>query len=176
MSKSIKKVELAADEGVVDLRSKDRLQAGFKVHKIEDNKLEISPAVEDLSFRSQNHTGEAQSPKHLDPDEINRRMESFAEKLEKVVVKVAPAEQKDEASAAKDLIKVKFVKFVQLVASRDFMSVLEKNQDEDIIISSNLLTDLAGAVDQKTGDKKIPIIFIVGLAIGVVLTYFLFRR
>lgn len=71
-----------------------------------------------------------------DPEELHQRMENFSEKLEKAVVKVSPMES--PAADPKDLIKVKFDKFVTLVASRDFISVLEKNKDEDIILSSNL--------------------------------------
>ena len=42
-------------------------------------------------------------------------------------------------------------------------------------MSSNLLTELAGSVDQK-GERKTPVIFLVGLAIGVVITYILISR
>lgn len=78
-----------------------------------------------------------------------------------------------EESVPKDTIKVKFSKFVTLVANHDFSDVIETNPDEEIIISSNLLTELASGSDRK-GEKKIPLVFVIGIAIGVVLTYILF--
>jgi hypothetical protein len=73
----------------------------------------------------------------------------------------------------KETVRVKFSKFVQLVANRDFGAVAEANANEEITMSSNLLTELAGANDQRN-EKKIPLVFLVGIAIGVVLTYILF--
>ena len=84
---------------------------------------------------------------------------------------IAPVLKEDPLP--KETVKVKFGKFVQLVGSRDFKEVVEANQSEDIVISSNLLTELAGAVDSH-GEKKIPLVFLVGIAIGVILTYILF--
>lgn len=75
----------------------------------------------------------------------------------------------------KDTVRVRFSKFVQLVANRDFSEVVNANPDEEIIMSSNLLTELAGASDQR-GEKKVPLVFLVGIAIGVVLTYILFSN
>lgn len=172
----IKKVEIG-DDSVVDLKAKDRPAtadlANFTVHKInaetQDHHSEYDNSHLERPIRA---------PK-FDPDELQQRMENFAEKLEKAVIKVAPAENSAPVVAAssepKDQIKVKFDKFVQLVASRDFLSVLEKNKDEDIVMSSNLLTELAGAVEEKS-EKKTPVIFLVGLAIGVVITYLLINR
>lgn len=125
-------------------------------------------------------TQEAPSPK-FDQDELHKRMESFAEKLERAVIKVAPAEGSNHnfppnvAAEPRDLIKVKFEKFVQLVATKDFLTILEKNKDEDVVISSNLLTELASAVEEKS-EKKSPVIFLVGLAIGVIITYLLLNH
>lgn len=94
----------------------------------------------------------------------------------------APAPQTDITPAVmrnieeippKETIKVKFSKFVTLVANHDFTDVVNANPDEEIIISSNLLTELASGADRK-GEKKIPLVFVIGIAIGVVLTYILF--
>jgi hypothetical protein len=73
----------------------------------------------------------------------------------------------------KDTVRIKFVKFVNLVASRDFREVVEQNTNEEVIISSNLLTELAGSQD-RVEERKIPLVFVVGIAIGVVLTYIFF--
>ena len=73
-------------------------------------------------------------------------------------------------------VKVKFEKFVQLVATHDFEGVMKRHAEEDIIVSTNLLTDLANAhEEQPSENKKMPIIFIVGIIIGVALTYFIVR-
>jgi hypothetical protein len=99
--------------------------------------------------------------------------------LEKAVIKVSPNENTaympNVAADPKDLIKVKFEKFVQLVATKDFLSVLERNKNEDVILSSNLLTELASSTEER-GEKKSPVIFLVGLAIGVIITYLLINR
>lgn len=178
--RAVKKVEIA-DDNVVDLKEKNRGELpAFRVHKIvnEQDSSSLSqfekPAYQPAEYDT------SVKVKKFDPEELQQRMESFAEKLERAVIKVSPAESHSAATPSnsqepKDFIKVKFDKFVQLVASRDFFSVLEKNKDEDIVISSNLLTELAGAVEEKT-EKKSPVIFLVGLAIGVVLTYLLVHR
>ncbi|MGL5831572.1 MAG: hypothetical protein ACRCZE_05510 [Candidatus Altimarinota bacterium] len=179
IKKAIKKVDLSSDDGVLDLKAKDR-SASFKVHKIEYDHDDYQPQERSTSEMSVTHvpsTREMNSIKprpKFDPDELHQRMESFAEKLEKAVVKVSPSETADAANP-KELIKVKFGKFVQLVASRDFLEILDKNKDEELIMSSNLLTDLAGAVEEKS-EKKTPVIFLIGLAIGVIITYFLISK
>lgn len=177
--KSVKKVEIA-DENVLNLKSKDRPSINFSVQKIQDEDIAVSSAVDDSQVKTAIATDvidrTSRSLKY-DPEELHRRMENFAEKLEKAVIKVSPEDAPVHSSAAeaKELIKVKFEKFVTLVASRDFLSVLEKNKNEDIILSSNLLTDLAGAVEEKQ-EKKSPVVFLVGLAIGVIVTYLLINR
>ena len=183
--RSIKKVEIA-DDSVVDLKTKDRVvmtadMPNFSVHKI-NTEIEQQQPLPRASFESTGYERAEverpiKSPK-FDPDELQQRMENFAEKLERAVIKVSPGDNAASttlSSEPKDLIRVKFDKFVQLVASRDFIAVMEKNRDEDIVLSSNLLTELAGAVEEKS-EKKTPVIFLVGLAIGVVITYLLINR
>ena len=181
--KSIKKVEIA-DESIVNLKSRERAKPdfAFQVRQIESNGNEGKSTAENVPIFNKTVTSEAVFDRPLrasrfDPDEMNQRMESFAEKLERAVVKVSPAEGPTIPNVAvepKDLIRVKFEKFVQLVASKDFLSVLEKNKNEDIVLSSNLLTELASAVEEKS-EKKSPVVFLVGLAIGVIITYLLIK-
>lgn len=98
-------------------------------------------------------------------------------------INVTPVEETYEESRMPDLedlipketIKVKFGKFVQLVANRDFAEVIDAHADDEIIMSSNLLTELAGAHDRRE-EKKIPLVFLVGIVIGVVLTYIFFSQ
>ncbi len=188
IKKSVKKVEIA-DDSVLDLKSRDRSRddVSFRVHHIEDStETSETPQSSESEFSlppRRTVTTEAimeRSPRstRYDAEALHDRMESFAEKLEKAVIKVAPQEQAEMANVAskpKDLIKVKFEKFVTLVASKDFLSVLERNKDEDIVLSSNLLTELASATEEKQ-EKKSPVIFLVGLALGVIVTYLLINR
>lgn len=90
------------------------------------------------------------------------------------VTHVSAAEEKAPEPGEK--VKVKFEKFVQLVATHDFEEVMKRHADQDIILSTNLLTDLANAHEEEQGQgKKLPIIFIIGIIIGVVLTYLVIR-
>lgn len=81
----------------------------------------------------------------------------------------------EQDSEPKDFVRVKFSKFVQLIASHDFDEVVKNSGEEDIVLSSNLLTELAGTHDERE-EKKVPIVFLIGLAIGVVLTYILLTK
>lgn len=104
---------------------------------------------------------------------VNQVEQELEDAIDEVVEEVEETDQEIDATAPRDSVIVKFSTFVNLVASRDFSKVLEANPDEQIIISSNLLTELAGVKDEK-GEKKVPLVFVVGIAIGVVLTYILF--
>jgi hypothetical protein len=83
--------------------------------------------------------------------------------------------QSSEDFIPKETIKVKFGKFVHLVANHDFADVIEAHADDEIVMSSNLLTDLAGASDKKE-ERKIPLVLMVGIIIGGVLTYIFFSQ
>lgn len=95
----------------------------------------------------------------------------------KPVFETAPVTQA-EAKAAEpgERIKVKFEKFVQLVATHDFEGALKKHADEDIIVNSNLLTDLANSHEEEAGEgKKFSIFLIVGIIIGIVISFLILR-
>lgn len=90
------------------------------------------------------------------------------------ITHVSGAEEKHEPS---EKVKVKFTKFVQLVATHDFEEVMQKHGDDDIVLNSNLLTDLASAhqEEEEKRDPKLPIFLVVGVIIGVVITYLILR-
>ncbi|MBP9718786.1 hypothetical protein KBD59_05855 [Candidatus Gracilibacteria bacterium] len=75
-----------------------------------------------------------------------------------------------------DKIKVKFEKFVQLVASHDFTEIMKNYANEDIILSTNLLTDLANS-HEETEEKpnRVPAYVLGGVLIGVVIAYIVMR-
>lgn len=73
-----------------------------------------------------------------------------------------------------DKVKVKFDKFVNLVATHAYEDIFDKHMDEDVIISTDLLTDLANAHEEKS-DKKVSLIFVVGILLGLVVAWFLLK-
>lgn len=90
------------------------------------------------------------------------------------VVKPLEEESTDDESVS-EKVKVRFDKFVQLVAMHDFEKVLEKSGDEEVTVSTNLLTDLANA-HNGSSDRKFSYVFVAGLIIGIVVTYLLVTR
>jgi hypothetical protein len=73
---------------------------------------------------------------------------------------------------AVEKVKVSFDNFVNLVANHNYEEVIDKNKEEDVIVSSNLLADLANAHEQEE-ERRIPAIFIIGVVLGIVVTYIL---
>jgi hypothetical protein len=86
---------------------------------------------------------------------------------ESVTVNVETDEPKPMAS---DKVAVQFSKFVQLVASHSYVELVDRNADEEVVINSNLLMDLANAND-RIQNRRMPLIFLAGIVIGIVLTY-----
>lgn len=86
-------------------------------------------------------------------------------------------ELKDEIDIDKPAgrVAITFGRFVKLVANHSYLDVVERNTDEEVTMSTNLLTDLANAHDRQT-ERKLPIVFLVGIVLGVAVTYFLLTR
>lgn len=104
---------------------------------------------------------------NVEPEEV---AESILGKIE-----AAPVGELGElAQRSSDKVKVKFDKFVNLIATHAYEDVLEKHVDDDVIISTDLLTDLANAHEEKQ-DRKMPMIFLVGIILGIILTYVLLK-
>ncbi len=138
-----------------------REDEAFRVHHIHNDSSDM-PSVEPL----------------VSPAAINNEKKSVESEVEEALASIDSAQEKEQNIAdvePRDFVKVKFAKFVQLVTSRDCSDVVDANIDEDVVMSSNLLTELAGAHDERE-EKKIPLVFLVGLAIGVVLTYILIMK
>lgn len=135
----------------------------FRVHRIED-----APSVEPLMEHHQLSSASTN-------DDFDSSFDQEEQEVEEVLEEATRTEQTAADVEPRDFVRVKFPKFVQLISSRDCSEVVNANGDEDIVMSSNLLTELAGTHDEK-GEKKIPLVFLVGLAIGVVLTYFLIAK
>lgn len=138
--------------------SKKMKEDAFTVHPIQARTLdreEDMPQVEPLE----------ESGMYQDPS-------SRQEQIEAAIDEALHPEEMEEAAPVepKELVKVKFSKFVQLVTSHSSEEVIKNNENENVVLSSNLLTELAGSHDSRE-ERKIPLVFLVGLAIGVVLTY-----
>ena len=93
---------------------------------------------------------------------------------EEEVEETAPSDLSGVASKPHDKVKIKFDKFVNLVATHAYEEVFEKHEDEDIIISTDLLADLANAHEEK-GDRKVPAIFLFGILLGLGLAWVLLK-
>lgn len=74
------------------------------------------------------------------------------------------------AASSSELVKVKFDKFVNLVANHDFEEVVHRHRSEDLILRADLLTELAN-VTQEKADRKMPWVFIFGILLGLVLAW-----
>ncbi len=114
--------------------------------ELEDDDVEEQPEVDDLDMEDD--------------------LPGLDEELEQDVV------SEDEPASR---VKITFGRFVKLVANHSFLDIVERNADQEIIISTNLLTDLANAHDGQN-ERKLPIVFILGIVIGVAVTYFLLAR
>ena len=75
---------------------------------------------------------------------------------------------------AHDRVKVKFDKFVNLIATHAYEEIFEKYNDEDVIVSTDLLADLANAHEEKQMGKM-PFIFLFGILLGILAAYFLMK-
>ncbi len=71
-------------------------------------------------------------------------------------------------------VKVKFDKFVNLIAGRDFEDGYERYAGEDVIINADLLAELASVPEEKS-DKKLPLFFIFGIALGLAIAWILLK-
>jgi len=140
----------------------------FTIQQLKDEEgIEVEPLIEDDNEVRIHHIEPDFSYEPPSPPKIN------VTPVEDNHVEMRTPDLED--LIPKETIKVKFGKFVQLVANRDFAEVIDAHAEDEIIMSSNLLTELAGAHDRRE-EKKIPLVFLVGIVIGVVLTYIFFSQ
>ena len=158
-----------------DIKPKTPPRDVFTIHNLMDE--EESPSVEPLIEDSRMKESGIEIHR-IEPD-------SSYEPARPPKMNVTPVTEEPEESGfdvpdiedliPKETIKVKFGKFVQLVQNHDFAGVIEAHADDEIIMTSNLLTELAGAHDKRE-ERKIPLVFLIGIVIGVVLTYIFFSK
>jgi hypothetical protein len=75
---------------------------------------------------------------------------------------------------ASDYVKITFARFVALVANHSFVDVIQNSQEEEVILSANLLTDLANS-RRFVPNTKGPLMVLGGVLFGILMGYFLFK-
>lgn len=86
---------------------------------------------------------------------------------------VPPKDSHPSGIDASGYVKITFGRFVALVANHSFEEVVERNENEDVIMSTNLLTDLANS-RRFSPNTKGPLMILGGLLLGVLIGYFIF--
>lgn len=138
--------------------------------------------------------GDEFSIDHVEPDEdvnvigsIEQVSEYEFNDLDAAIDEFAPIQEKlgkkhgieavavGEQTGVADRVRIKFDKFVTLVATHTYEDILKRNADQDVIISTDLLTDLANAHEEETGSKKTPVLFAAGIVLGILIAWLIFR-
>lgn len=137
------------EDGVIDLRSSSTSdEPEFKIHRTTDSNQQAGGHL--------HMQGDAGHAVHGVP--------------------TTPLSDRENASMKpSDKVKVKFDKFVNLIATHAYQEIFDKHLDDDVIISTDLLTDLANAHEDKEDGKKIPVFFVIGIVLGVIVTWIILK-
>ncbi len=104
------------------------------------------------------------------PDETEDLLEPV--EFERAAVQMPSANHASGVDAS-DFVKLTFDRFVTLVANHSFAEVVERNKNEDVIIRTNLLTDLANS-RRIAPNTRGPLLALAGFLFGILVAYFLF--
>ncbi len=156
-----------------DIKPKNQPRDVFMIHQLkgEENSPSVDPLIEEAGDDSGIEIHRIEDPGTYEPMKPPKMNMTPVEEEPPESFRVPDIEE----LVPKDTIRVKFGKFVQLVQNHDFVDVIEAHAEDEIIMTSNLLTELAGAHDKRE-EKKIPLVFLIGIVIGVVLTYIFFSQ
>ncbi len=133
------------EDGVIDLRN-NADEPEFKIHRTTDS-----------------HASAGNGHLHIQGDA-------------KHGVPATPLSDRESAAMnPSNKVKVKFDKFVNLIATHAYQEIFDKHIDEDVIISTDLLADLANAHEEKDDGKKIPAYFFIGIVLGVFVTWLILK-
>ena len=83
-------------------------------------------------------------------------------------------QEKSQKFGTGDKIKIKFGKFLNLLANKDYEELFAKYQNEDVTIEADLLTEIATPQEEKKSNK-VPLFFFVGIVLGVALTWMILK-
>lgn len=99
-------------------------------------------------------------------------MEDFG--FEQTEISLGRSDGHPSGVSASDFVKITFDRFVTLVANHSFSDVVENNRNEEVIISTNLLTDLANS-RRFVPSTRVPLMILGGIVVGILFGYFLFN-
>lgn len=82
---------------------------------------------------------------------------------------VEAVEKRD--AGVSQLVKMKFPNFAKLVATHSFENVLEKNAQEEVVLSADLLADLANAEPMDDERRRQMMILFGGVLLGLLIGF-----
>ncbi len=144
------------DDGTIDLRIKDK--TGERINEAEAVMEAAGSIMMDDDYSDDNERDDVLQDEQL------------VGKLQPVSMR----EAEDIEYEPTNKVKVKFDKFVNLIATHAYEDIIDKHVDQDIVISTDLLTDLANAHEEKE-DKKTPLLFLLGIVLGIAVTWILLK-
>jgi len=159
------------DDSIIDLNKlsgDEPVDDGFEIGHLDNGKNDES------GFDEVDGIGKVEKISAYEFSDIDSAIDDFAPISDKLGKK-SGIEAVGEQSQVADKVRIKFDKFVTLVATHTYEDILRKNADEDVIVSTNLLTDLANAHEEETGSKKLPILFAAGIVLGILIAWLIFR-
>jgi hypothetical protein len=106
------------------------------------------------------------------PDEMEDVSEDFG--FEQTEIELGRTDGHPSGVNASDFVKITFDRFVTLVANHSFSDVVENNRNEEVIISTNLLTDLANS-RRFVPSTRVPLMILGGIVVGILVGYFIFN-
>lgn len=75
-----------------------------------------------------------------------------------------------------DKVKIRFGQFVRLIATHNFEKILKDRDNDEVIVSADLLAEIASSHDDEEVTGRASVIFLViGLVVGSALMYALFK-
>lgn len=109
------------------------------------------------------------------PDEMENTPEDFGFEQKEIEIERPPEPVGHPLGVnASNYVKITFDRFVTLVANHSFSDVVEDNKYEEVIISTNLLTDLANS-RRFVPSTRVPLMILGGILVGILAGYFIFN-
>lgn len=118
---------------------------------------------------------------HIDEDEqeiVNEPVINHNNGIEKKKEELTAVSEHDldlNSVRSSHMVRIRFDKFVTLLAKYDFEDLINKFEDQDLIISTDLLADLANVPTPEPEEKKPPYLFIAGIVLGIIVTWALVK-